>query len=205
MQAPKSGLKQNCLLAWTAVAQRRICAGAPQNMYQAPPPPQQQQHSVLAPTLLGAGAGLLGRHAAGRSPRGSRGRRLGRRLWWRSRCECSSETRDLFLLLSFACIERLHFRHSRQLGGTGLRRWRLPPEWLTPYPQSQTCSTLCQDAVNIDPALQSACALYWAQPGLHDQPWGQDMRGSCLAWGCSAPQTLVLPLVQSGDAVSCVR
>ena len=27
-------------------------------MYQAPPPPQ--QHSVLAPALLGAGAGLLG-------------------------------------------------------------------------------------------------------------------------------------------------
>ncbi|CAK0787237.1 hypothetical protein CVIRNUC_010453 [Coccomyxa viridis] len=33
--------------------------GAPQNMYQALPQ-QQQQHSVLAPALLGAGAGLLG-------------------------------------------------------------------------------------------------------------------------------------------------
>ena len=55
----QSGLRQRCPLARTAVIQRHICAGAPQNMYQAPPP-QQQQHSMLAPALLGAGAGLLG-------------------------------------------------------------------------------------------------------------------------------------------------
>ena len=54
-----TGPKTETLPARTAVIQRCICAGAPQNMYQALPQ-QQQQHSVLAPALLGAGAGLLG-------------------------------------------------------------------------------------------------------------------------------------------------